>query len=217
VFFKQLNYPNKIIKELPAKRLIMIVAAVTLLLILLFNTYACKRETDGTLNSESISEDMQGKYAFRYSKSLKAGDYIQLGSYQVEGEGYNPILWVVIDSNGHYAEYVTPEVEHITLLSAYIIDLRGFDSIEPENTNELRRGYGNGRYITSNIRQWLNSSGDEDNWWIARKLAAEAIRVIKDKRAVGPLTEALKDRIYDVVEAARKALKNINKWGILSS
>ncbi|MBA7530664.1 hypothetical protein ES705_22873 [subsurface metagenome] len=58
----------------------------------------------------------------------------------------------------------------MTLLSSYIIDIRGFDAIESENTNELRRGYGNGRYRTSNIRQWLNSSGGENSWWAAQDL-----------------------------------------------
>jgi len=51
---------------------------------------------------------------------------------------------------------------------------------------------------------------DED--WIARRLAAVSLGVIKDKRAVEPLTQALKDKIYDVKEAAREALKNINEW-----
>ncbi len=51
---------------------------------------------------------------------------------------------------------------------------------------------------------------DED--WIVRRLAAVSLGVIKDKRAVESLTRALNDKNYDVKEAAREALKNINKW-----
>lgn len=97
--------------------------------------------------------------------SLKVGDYIQFGSYEVEKEGYNPLLWVVIDNNNHYTGNVTPDIGHLTLLTADIIDLRGFDAMEPKNANEIRRGYGNSRYQISNIRQWLNSDKNANQWW----------------------------------------------------
>ncbi|OGD37913.1 hypothetical protein A2V94_04820 [Candidatus Atribacteria bacterium RBG_16_35_8] len=135
------------------KKLAPVAAVIVLILLLLINAAACKRETAENSTSELISENEQKTSDLTYGKSLKSGDYIQFGNYQVEDEGYNPILWVVIDNNSHYAGYVNPEVEHITLMSTYIIDLRGFDAVEPENANELRRGYGNGRYRTSNMRQ----------------------------------------------------------------
>ncbi|OFW62372.1 MAG: hypothetical protein A2Z35_01350 [Actinobacteria bacterium RBG_19FT_COMBO_36_27] len=152
------------------KKLAPVAAVIVLILLLLINAAACKRETAENSTSELISENEQKTSDLTYGKSLKSGDYIQFGNYQVEDEGYNPILWVVIDNNSHYAGYVNPEVEHITLMSTYIIDLRGFDAVEPENANELRRGYGNGRYRTSNMRQWLNSSGDENSWWTSQNL-----------------------------------------------
>jgi len=102
--------------------------------------------------------------------SLKVGDYIQFGSYEVEKEGYNPLLWVIIDDNNHYKGNINPDVGHLTLLTADIIDLRGFDAIEPKNANEIRRGYGNSRYKTSNIRQWLNSDKDANKWWVPQNL-----------------------------------------------
>lgn len=100
---------------------------------------------------------------------LKVGDYVQFGSYEVEKEGYSPLLWVIIDNN-HYKGNIDPAIGHLTLLTADIIDLRGFDAIEPKNSNELRRGYGNSRYRTSNIRQWLNSDKDENKWWTPQNL-----------------------------------------------
>lgn len=102
--------------------------------------------------------------------SLKAGDYIQFGSYEVEKEGSNPLLWVVIDNNNHYAGNINPDIGHFTLLSADIIDLRGFDAMEPKNANDIRRGYGNSRYRTSNIRQWLNSDKGANQWWKPQNL-----------------------------------------------
>ena len=152
-----MKYNNRIIKG------IAVVLLITVLLALIFT--ACSKKVD-----REASEDISETYGLTHGKSLKIGDYVQLGNYQVENEDYNPILWIVIDNSSHYSGYVNPEVEHITLLSACIIDIRGFDAIESENTNELRRGYGNGRYRTSNIRQWLNSSGDENNWWATQDL-----------------------------------------------
>lgn len=101
---------------------------------------------------------------------LKVGDYLQFGSYEVEKEGYNPLLWVIIDNNNHYAGNINPDIGHLTLLTADIIDLRGFDAIEPKNANEMRRGFGNSRYRTSNIRQWLNSDKGANQWWEPQNL-----------------------------------------------
>lgn len=115
------------------------------------------------------SEQNKGKKILDGS-SLKVGDYIQFGSYQVEREGYSPLLWVVINNNSHYTGDVNPDIGHLTLLTADIIDLRGFDAIEPKNTNDIRRGFGNSRYRTSNIRQWLNSDEDSGKWWKAQNL-----------------------------------------------
>jgi len=159
----------------PTKFMLKVTVVALMLILLLSCASACNNKAIPTDTiSEFVSENKQQTdnqpNGLTHGKSLKTGDYIQLGSYHVEDEDDNPILWVVIDNNSHYAGYVNPETEHITLITAYIIDFRGFDAIEPENTNELRRGYGNGRYRTSNIRQWLNSSEDENNWWTAQNL-----------------------------------------------
>lgn len=40
-----------------------------------------------------------------------------------------------------------------------------FDSAEPTSGDSTIQKYGNGRYIYSNIHQWLNSDGTANSWW----------------------------------------------------
>jgi hypothetical protein len=97
--------------------------------------------------------------------SLPIGSYILLGQYSVEDEDPVPILWRVIENKSHYRGNIVPPMDHVTLLTAYIIDLRGTDGEEPESDWEFRAKYGNNRYSYSNIRQWLNTSGKGGQWW----------------------------------------------------
>lgn len=46
-----------------------------------------------------------------------------------------------------------------TLITDRTETLKAFDAKEPTNTNSDRRSYGNNQYALSNIRKWLNSSG----------------------------------------------------------
>ena len=64
----------------------------------------------------------------------------------------SPIVWIVADKN--HAGYPSNSV---TLVTNQIIKMLCFDATEPSNGNSHRRGYGNNRYIFSNLRQWLNS------------------------------------------------------------
>jgi len=125
-------------------------------------------EKTGNADSGGSTSDAYNTDGLTAGYSLKLGDIVSMGSYQVESEGKSPILFMVIGNDNHYAGEVNPAVDHPTLLSKHIIDIRGFDAAEPGNANELREGYGNGRYKTSNIRQWLNSNGQAGAWWSAQ-------------------------------------------------
>ena len=46
-----------------------------------------------------------------------------------------------------------------TLITDKLETIKSFDAKEPTNTNSDRRSYGNNQYALSNIRKWLNSSG----------------------------------------------------------
>ena len=59
----------------------------------------------------------------------------------------------------------------VTLVTNQIIKMLCFDATEPSNGNSDRRGYGNNRYIYSNLRQWLNSPAVAGQWYTAQHSA----------------------------------------------
>ena len=91
---------------------------------------------------------------------------IKYGSYQVETSTTLPIIWKIIDKN-----HTGYQANSVTLLTDKMIDLRGFDAKEPLNADANRVSFGNNRYRTSNLRQWLNSGGAANAWWAAQNLA----------------------------------------------
>src|SRR4030042_7046422 len=52
------------------------------------------------INSRKSEQNKEQKIVG--GSSLKVGDYIQFGSYEVEKEGYNSLLWIIIDNDNHY-------------------------------------------------------------------------------------------------------------------
>lgn len=98
--------------------------------------------------------------------NLAVGSKIKYGSYKVENSSTLPIIWKVIDKN-----HTGYPVNSVTILTDKIVDLRGFDANEPLNANTGRSTNGNGRYRSSNLRQWLNSGGTASAWWIAQNPA----------------------------------------------
>ncbi len=89
---------------------------------------------------------------------LAIGDRIKFGT--IYGK---PIVWLVADKN-----HVGYPSNSVTLLSEKIIKLLCFDAREPTNTESDRQGYGNNRYLHSNIRQWLNSMTAAGAWYTAQ-------------------------------------------------
>ena len=65
-----------------------------------------------------------------------------------------PIVWIIADKN--HKGY--PD-NTITLISEKILCLKCFDAIEPNNSNDNRKRWGNSNYKYSNLLSWLNSSG----------------------------------------------------------
>lgn len=76
-----------------------------------------------------------------------------------------PIIWRVADKN-----HTGYPANSVTLITDKIIKIAGFDANEPNNANSDRKNYGNNRYRTSNLRQWLNSNGAANSWWTAQNL-----------------------------------------------
>lgn len=94
--------------------------------------------------------------------NLAIGSKVKFGSYSVNGETAQPIVWTIVAKN--HAGY--PD-NSVTLHTSEIIDLRCFDASEPNNSDSARQDYGNNRYSVSNIDQWLNKDADGGSWYVA--------------------------------------------------
>ncbi len=98
--------------------------------------------------------------------NLSVGAKVKFGNYKVESEALAPLIWKIADKN--HAGYPSNSV---TLITERIIDLRGFDAKEPNNTDADRKAHGNNRYKDSNIRQWLNKANNP--WFVKTHTADE--------------------------------------------
>lgn len=95
--------------------------------------------------------------------NLTTGAKVKFGSYQVNTETAQPVIWTVVAKN--HSGYPT---NAITLHTAGIIDLRCFDAQEPNNTDSNKQSYGNNRYSVANIDHWLNSNAAANAWYAAQ-------------------------------------------------
>lgn len=101
---------------------------------------------------------------------LSIGDKIKFGENYVydkyeKSVGTQKLVWTVIAKNHHLNDPNYP-AKAITILSDKIMGFKVFDAKEPFNSDSKRQRYGNNRYMTSNIRQWLNSSAAENEWYV---------------------------------------------------
>ena len=94
--------------------------------------------------------------------NLAVGSKVKFGSYSVNGEAAQPIVWTIVAKN--HRGY--PD-NSVTLHTSEIIDLRCFDAKEPSNSNSDRQNYGNNRYSVSNLDQWLNKDAAGGAWYSA--------------------------------------------------
>ena len=98
-------------------------------------------------------------------KNLNVGDKVRLGKYQVKNETKKDLIWqVAAKAHPGYPS------NSVTLLTERIIDLRAVDAKEPNNSDSNRQSYGNNRYKDSNLRQWLNKSGQP---WFSKTHTAD--------------------------------------------
>ncbi len=99
------------------------------------------------------------------------------------GTTYNevPIIWQIME-HGHEGD---PEGS-TALIAQKIIMIKCFDANEPENSNMDIQKYGNGRYLYSNILQWLNSYADAGQWYSPQHSADAA-----------PSSDNIKENPYD--------------------
>lgn len=75
-------------------------------------------------------------------------------------------MWIIADRNHRGYPDNT-----ITLISEKVLCLKCFDAIEPNNSNDNRKRWGNNNYKYSNLLNWLNNSG---YGWYRRQHDADA-------------------------------------------
>ena len=91
----------------------------------------------------------------------------------------------------------------ITLMTKNLIRYAAFDAKEPNNPDTKRQMYGNGCWGVSNIRQWLNSSGDANLWWSKQHAYDAAPNADNVPNTVGVYADApgfLKGFSHEVLE-----------------
>lgn len=94
--------------------------------------------------------------------NLAIGSKVKFGKHSINGEVPEPIIWTIVDKN--HTGYPSNSV---TLNTTQIIDVRSFDSHEPNNPNSNRATHGNNNYQVSNLDQWLNKSDADGKWYQA--------------------------------------------------
>ncbi len=83
--------------------------------------------------------------------TLPVGAVIEFGRY-----GSTALLWKVAHILSDRAKVISSKTQLGTIV---------FDAKEPNSANGDRMSYGSNRYSTSNIRQWLNTYGEAQQWF----------------------------------------------------
>ena len=97
-------------------------------------------------------------------KNLPIGAKVKFGKYSVNGEAAQSIIWVIA-AQDHKSTPAYPS-NSTTLFAEKIIDIRPLDAKEPNYPDSVDRMiYGNNRYSTSNLDQWLNHDGGPGLWY----------------------------------------------------
>lgn len=95
--------------------------------------------------------------------------------------GEEEIIWVILSNKHSDIDSYYP-ANAVTMITEKVIRYMAFDAKEPANTIASRKIGGNNRYLTSNIRQWLNSDGASGQWFVPQNVGTSG----KDNKDVAP-------------------------------
>lgn len=108
-----------------------------------------------TDKNEMILYDWVKKYT--PISTLKIGDKVLFGKYQVATEKPEQIAWIIVDSDS--------STETVVLMAEGILDRLCYDAKEPNSDEYYFQTNGNATYKLSNIHQWLNSNSPAGKWY----------------------------------------------------
>lgn len=103
---------------------------------------------------------------------LPIGSQIIMGKNKFSNKyqnGEEDIVWLLMSKDHSKKDDGYPN-NAVTMITKDVIRYMGFDAKEPNNVITERKNYGNPRWRTSNIRQWLNTSGLAGQWFVAQNL-----------------------------------------------
>ena len=132
--------------------------------------------THAVYNNETFIEGTDSMFWYDIQRKVRNGtiqDYYSVGDQLSVNYNGSAVMFdivafdVAIPADSNYTH-------SMTLISHDCLESLMFDNKEPSNSNSDRKSYGNNRYLHSNIRQWLNSSGEAGNWWTAQHSADAA-------------------------------------------
>lgn len=133
---------------------------------------------------------------------LPLGSQIILGKNKFNGKfqnGEEDIVWIVV-SKDHFEKDDGYPKNAVTVITKDVIRYMAFDAKEPNNVIEARRNFGNNRWRTSNIRQWLNSNSYAKQWFTPQNIGESGT----DNKDTPPTAENLiniaRNYPYDVDE-----------------
>ena len=122
-----------------------------------YNNNIENRFETSSLNWNTIHDVIQNGQA---QSVLSIGDVLTTNH-----ETYGEIQWQVVAFD--QAETVDTSIQHsVTLLSLNCLGTRIFDSSEDSGAPNDRNQFGYNKWSESNIRQWLNSNGSANNWFV---------------------------------------------------
>ena len=95
--------------------------------------------------------------------SLASGTKVKLGKWN-----NTDLQWKVARDTSDQKIRLVLEPTSVSLLGK-----KQYDTVEPSNSDSNRRGFGNNRYIYSNVHQWLNAT-KASGWYVAQHSADAA-------------------------------------------
>lgn len=109
---------------------------------------------------------------YKRVNELPLGSKVVFGKNKFNGkyqDGEEDIVWIILSNNHSTKDSGYPE-DAVTMITKDVIRYMSFDAKEPSNTLSDRQISGNNRWRTSNIRQWLNSEGFANQWFVPQNI-----------------------------------------------